>query len=461
MSLTLAEIAAATGGVLHDVGDPEVIVNAPGASDSRAVRDGGLFVAVSGARVDGHDFVPEAVRRGAACVLAERPVGAPAVVVDDVQAALGRLAQYALTRTADAQIVALTGSAGKTTTKDLLAQVLGRHGETVATPGSFNTEIGLPLTVLLADESTRYLVLEMGARHKGDIAYLTTLTPPRIGIVLNVGSAHVGEFGGRQAIAEAKGELVESLPPAADGGVAVLNADDDLVAAMATRTAAAVVTYGTGQDATVRATDVRTDAGRAAFTLHTPDGSAPVRLRLLGAHQVHNALAVAAAAHVLGMDTAAIGEALSAAEPVSAGRLEVLERADGVTIVNDAFNANTESTRAGLHALVSLAAGRPMVAVLGEMRELGDTARAAHEEIGGLVAELGVGTLVTVGTGDEITALAGAARRGGCPRIESVPDPDALLPVLNGLLTPADVVLVKASRSVGLEKFADILQAEC
>jgi UDP-N-acetylmuramoyl-tripeptide--D-alanyl-D-alanine ligase len=460
ITLTLAEIAAATGGTLHDAPDPLMRVTGRSASDSRDVGPGGMFVAVTGARVDGHDFVDTAMAAGATCVLASRPVGVPAVVVSDVTVALGRIAQHVLTRTG-AQIVALTGSAGKTTAKDLLAQVLARHGETVATPGSFNTEIGLPLTVMRAGESTCYLVLEMGARHQGDIAYLATLTPPSIGIVLNVGSAHVGEFGSREAIATAKSELVQALPASADGGVAILNADDDLVAAMAQRTSARVVSYGTADTADVRATDIRLTAGRASFVLHTPQGSAPVSLRLLGVHQVHNALAVAAASHVLGMDTPQICEALSAAEPVSAARLEVLERADGVTIVNDAFNANSESMRAGLETLASLAQGRRMIAVLGTMRELGDTATTAHQAVGRLVGDLGIEVLVTVGTTGEVAALAEAARaHSHAPHIESAADPDVLLPLLNGLLKSGDVVLIKASRSVGLEKFADIVHAE-
>ncbi|WP_455361248.1 UDP-N-acetylmuramoyl-tripeptide--D-alanyl-D-alanine ligase [Streptomyces sp. SYSU K21746] len=459
ITLTLAEIADATGGTLHDAPDPQMQVTGRSASDSREVGPGGMFVAVAGARVDGHDFVDQAVATGASCVLATRPVGVPAVVVPDVTAALGRLAQHVLTRTG-AQIIALTGSAGKTSTKDLLAQVLSRHGETVATPGSFNTEIGLPLTVMRAAESTRYLVLEMGARHQGDIAYLASLTPPQVGTVLNVGSAHIGEFGSRDAIATAKGELIEALPSAAEGGVAVLNADDELVAAMAPRTSAAVVTYGTGENADIRATDIQVTAGRASFTLYTPHGSGPVQLRLLGAHQVHNALAVAAAVHAVGMATDRIAEALSAAEPVSAGRLQVLERADGVTIINDAFNANTESMRAGLETLTSVAGDRRTVAVLGEMKELGDTAKAAHAAVGKLVGDLGIDVLVTVGTTAEMTALVEAARPSSPLRIESADDPDVLLPLLNRLLNSGDVVLLKASKSVGLEKLANILHAE-
>jgi UDP-N-acetylmuramoyl-tripeptide--D-alanyl-D-alanine ligase len=461
ITLTLAEIAEATGGTVHDAPDPErVRVTGRSGSDSRQVGLGGMFVAVTGARVDGHDFVDQAVAGGAVCVLASRPVGVPAVVVPDVTAALGRLAQYALTRTG-AQVVALTGSAGKTTTKDLLAQVLSRHGRTVATPGSFNTEIGLPLTVLSADEDTRYLVLEMGARHVGDIAYLATLTPPTLGIVLNVGSAHVGEFGSREAIAEAKSELVQALPPASEGGVAVLNADDDLVAAMADRTKAAVTYYGTSEQATVRATGIELTAGRAAFHLHTPDGNAPVTLQLLGAHQVHNALAVAATAHALGMPTPAIAEALTSAAPVSAARLEILERPDGITIINDAFNANPESTRAALETLVSLAQGRRTIAVLGEMKELGETSIAAHETIGNLVGALAIGTLVTVGTTPEITAVANTALRADpALTMATTPDIGSLLAILTRLLAPGDVILIKASRSVGLEHFAEILCRE-
>jgi UDP-N-acetylmuramoyl-tripeptide--D-alanyl-D-alanine ligase len=461
ITLTLAEIAEVTGGTVHDAPDLEQVrVTGQSASDSRQVGPGGMFVAVTGARVDGHDFVDQAVAGGAVCVLASRPVGVPAVVVPDVTAALGRLAQYALTRTG-AQVVALTGSAGKTTTKNLLAQVLAHHGRTVATPGSFNTEIGLPLTVLSADEDTRYLVLEMGARHVGDIAYLATLTPPTLGIVLNVGSAHVGEFGSREVTAEAKSELVQALPPASEGGVAILNADDDLVAAMADRTKAAVTYYGTSEQATIRATDVELTAGRAAFRLHTPDANAPVTLQLLGVHQVHNALAVAATAHALGMPTDAIAEALSSAAPISAARLEILERPDGVTIISDAFNANPESTRAALETLASVAQGRRPIAVLGEMKELGPTSVTAHETIGNLVGALAIDTLVTVGTTPEIAALTNAARAAN-PALTTAKasGAESLLATLTPLLAPADVVLIKASRSVGLEHFADVLCRE-
>jgi UDP-N-acetylmuramoyl-tripeptide--D-alanyl-D-alanine ligase len=458
--LSLAEIAAVTGGTLTGAPDPDACVTGPAASDSRQVAPGGLFAAITGARVDGHDFAAQALAAGAACVLASRPVGGPAVIVPDVTAALGQLARHALTRVKDVTVIALTGSAGKTSTKDLLAQVLARHGATVATPGSFNTEIGLPLTVLRAGQTTRYLVLEMGARHAGDIRYLTTLTPPRVGIVLNVGSAHLGEFGTRQAIGQAKAELVQALPEAADGGIAILNADDDIVAAMARCTTASVLTYGTGQAAAVRAAGTHLIDGAARFTLHTPSGSAPVVLRLLGAHQVHNALAAAAAAHALGMDTGSIAAALSAAEPHSPGRLQILQCPDGITIINDAFNANPESTAAGLRSLACYAGSRRTVAVLGEMRELGPAAEAAHRDTGRLAAGLGAGVLVTVGHGLTDT-LADAARTSPAPpAIHTADDPDDLLPLLRRLLHPGDVVFIKASRSVGLENFAATLAGD-
>jgi UDP-N-acetylmuramoyl-tripeptide--D-alanyl-D-alanine ligase len=406
--------------------------------------------------VDGHDFAAGAVAAGAVCVLASRPLGVPAVVVGDVMAALGLLAREAGRRTR-ATVIGLTGSAGKTTTKDLLAQVLERHGPTVATARSLNTEVGLPLTMLRADESTRYLVLEMGARHKGDIRYLTGLVPPAAGLVINVGTAHVGEFGSRAEIAEAKGELVEALPDASDGGLAVLNADDPLVAAMAARTAARVLLYGRAAHADVRADDIELVGGRARFTLTAGGASAPVALHYLGAHQVSNSLGAAGVAYGLGMLVPDIAAALSAARPRAAGRLEVTERPDGITIVNDAFNANPDSVRAALETLAAMAAGRRTVAVLGEMAELGELTRQGHEEAGRRAADVGVDILVTVGS-VEAEAAAAAASRGGV-RAVSVPDADAALSALNELLRPGDIVLAKASHAMNLEDLAVTLAA--
>ena len=453
--LTLAEIAAITSGTVHDVPDPSEQVTGPAACDSRQVTPGGMFAALPGARADGYDFAAQALAAGAVCVLASRPVDGPAIVVPDVTAALGALARHVLGHLTDAAVIALTGSSGKTTTKDMLRHVLAQHGPVIAPPGSFNTEIGLPLTVLQADRTTRYLVLEMGTRHIGDIRYLTTLAPPQIGIVLNVGSAHIGEFGSRQAIAQAKGELVEALPGAAHGGTAILNADDPLVAAMAARTTARTISYGTGQ-ACIRATGISLSGGRASFTLHTPGESAPVNLRLLGAHQVHNALAVAATAHTLGMSTAQLAAALSTAEP-SPGRLQIIDLPGNIAIINDAFNANPESMTAGLRSFAGYAASRRMIAVLGEMRELGPCAQAAHAAIGKLVAGLGIHLLITVGNGHTDDLARTAQATSPAPLIQAAQNPEALHAMLPALLRPDDVVFIKASRSVGLEHFAATL----
>ncbi|MFD8982967.1 UDP-N-acetylmuramoyl-tripeptide--D-alanyl-D-alanine ligase [Streptomyces sp. NPDC059564] len=463
IALSLAEIADITGGRPHDIPDPSVRIGGPVVIDSRQVEPGSLFAAFEGEHVDGHDYAERAVAAGAAAVLAARPVGVPAIVVPDVEKALGALARSVVERLGT-DVVALTGSAGKTSTKDLIAQVLQHHAPTVWTPGSLNNEIGLPLTALKATAETRHLVLEMGARGIGHIAYLTGLTPPRIGLVLNVGTAHIGEFGGREAIAQAKGELVEALPAQAEGGVAVLNADDPLVRAMATRTKARTVLFGEAEDAEIRATEVRmTPAGQPAFTLHTPTGCSDVTLRLYGEHHVSNALAAAAVAHVLGMSVEEIATALSGAGTLSRWRMEVTERADGVTIVNDAYNANPESMRAALRALAAMggsarANGGRTWAVLGPMAELGDAALAEHDAVGRLAVRLNVSKLVAVG-GREASWLQLGAYNEGSWGEESVlvSDAQAAVDLLRSELRPGDVVLVKASRSIGLERVAQAL----
>ena len=460
--LTLAEVAQATGGTLYDAPDPQALVSGPVVHDSRLVESGTLFAAVIGERVDGHDYAAGAVERGAVAVLASRPVGVPAVVVDDVLVALARLAG-AVTDRSSAAVVGLTGSAGKTSTKDLIAQVLARIGATVFTEGSFNNEIGFPVTALRVAADTRFLVLEMGARHKGDIAALAGIVPPRIGVVLNVGTAHMGEFGSREAIAEAKGELVEALPAS---GTAVLNADDPLVRAMASRTRARVLLFGESEDAEIRAADVRLDtAGRPAFTLITPEGSAPVALRLYGEHHVSNALAAAAVATECGLGVADTAAALGEAESLSRWRMELTERADGVTVINDAYNANPESMRAALRALAAIGGRGPGArrtwAVLGEMRELGGDSLDEHDAVGRLAVRLNIATLVAVG-GREAACMELGARNEGSWGEESVlvSDADAAIGLLREQIRPGDVVLVKASRSVGLERVAEALLAD-
>ncbi|GAA1843706.1 UDP-N-acetylmuramoyl-tripeptide--D-alanyl-D-alanine ligase [Actinomadura bangladeshensis] len=454
--LPLATIAEITGGTAQ--GPPDVVVSGPVVIDSRAVEPGALFAAFKGERADGHDFAAGALAAGAAAVLSQRAVGGPCVVVPDVAEALGRLARGLLERLPDATVFAVTGSAGKTSTKDLIAHLVSRAGPTVHPPGSFNNEIGLPLTVLRADAATRHLVLEMGARGIGHIAYLTGIARPDVGVVLNVGTAHVGEFGSRENIARAKGEIVEAVPP---GGTAVLNADDPLVAAMASRTRGEVVTFGRGPDAVVRAVDETLDEqGRGRFTLVTPEGSAPVALRLHGAHAVPNALAAAAAARAAGLPVEAVAAALATAVPESRWRMEVTERADGVTVVNDAYNANPDSVRAALDVLVHMARGRRAYAVLGEMAELGDSAVAEHAKIGQHVARSGIAGLIVVGANAAAMAEGAgqvASWTGECVQVDDV---GAAVAALSERLRPRDVVLVKGSRVAGLERAAEALLAE-
>ena len=449
--LTLHEVAEVVGGTL--VGHPDTVVTGTVEFDSRKIGPGGLFLALPGEQVDGHDFVPAALAAGAAAALVSRPVDGPHVLVGDGMAALAALASH-VARRLPATIVGVTGSSGKTSTKDLLAQLLERLGPTVAPPGSFNNELGHPYTVLRADLQTRFLVLENSARGIGHIRFLTGIAPPRVGVVLNVGSAHLGEFGSREAIAQAKGELVEALP--ADG-VAVLNADDRLVMGMRSRTAARVVTFGEQAAADVRAVDLDTDdLGRARFTLVARREQAPVQLRLVGAHHASNALAAAAVALECGMPLPEVAAALAAATPASRWRMEVTERPDGVVLINDAYNANPESMRAALKALAGIARARGArsFAVLGEMAELGTDGPAEHDAIGRLAVRLDISQLIAVGEAARPIQHGGALEGSWNGESRWVPDVDAAIALLRNELRPGDVVLVKASRAASLERVA-------
>ena len=459
--LTLAQIADITAGRLH--GDPAAVVTGEVVIDSRRAGPGGLFAAVPGERADGHDFAAAAVAAGAVAVLATRPVPVPSVLVADVPAALAALARFVIDALPAAAVAGITGSSGKTTTKDLAAQLVERLGPTIAPAGSFNNEFGHPLTVLRADAATRYLVLELSARGPGHIAYLCRVAPPRHGVVLNVGHAHAGEFGGLDQVARAKGELVEALPA---GGTAILNADDPRVLAMAARTAARVVTFGVDdRTAQTRSAEIRAagvhldDLGRPSFTLLTPEGQAAVTLRLHGAHTVPDAVAAAALARELGLGLADIADGLSAAVARSRWRMEVRRRPDGVTVINDAYNANPESVRAALDALRHLAHDGRGFAILGHMAELGEVSRASHEDIGEYAARAELAGLVAVGEEAE-PILAGARRvRAWTGEALAVPDGHAALEALSNHLKPGDVVLVKASRAACLEGVAvDLLE---
>jgi len=459
--LSLSDIAGITGATLDQVADPAAMVTGPVIIDSRATGPGALFAALPGSRVDGHDFAAQAVAAGAAAVLASRPCGAPALIVPDVPAALGRLARAVVDRLPGLDIAGITGSAGKTTTKDLAAQLVEALGPTVAPRASWNNEIGHPLTVLRATEDTRYLVLELSARGPGHIAELCRIAPPRLGVVLCVGHAHEGEFGSIEGVAQAKGELPAALPAASAGGVALLNADDPRVLAMAARTQARAVTFGRSASADVRAGEVRLDdRGRPGFRLSIGGASALIQLRLVGEHNVQNALAAAALASELGMPTGEIAARLSAAEPRSRWRMEVTERADGVTVLNDAYNANPESVRAALDTLAVMARGRRAFAVLGPMSELGTGAAARHEEAGGYAARSGVAGLIVVGDVAAPMLTGAKAEPGWAGELIHAADADAALDALRNQLAPGDVVLVKASRSAGLERVALALTGE-
>ena len=411
--LRLSEIARITGGRVHGGSDAwavDPLVDGPVVTDSREAAAGSLYIARVGEAMDGHLFVAAARAQGAVAALTSRPVtDLPCVVVEDVQAAFVSLAHALVERSTRTVVIGITGSSGKTSTKDLLSSVLQHHGETVATVGSLNSEVGVPLTVCRITPDTAYLVLEMGSRGIGHIAYLTGIAPPRIGVVLNVGTAHVGEFGTREAIGAAKAELVQSLPAA---GFAVLNADDPIVAGMAGQTRAHVIQVGRSDQADVRATGISLDLqARASFTLVTDHDSAPVALGLHGEHHVANALAVAAVALAVGMPLQTVATALGEARPLSRWRMEVHERADGVTVINDAYNANPDSMHAALKALATMGHGRRTWAVLGEMRELGPDSIIEHEAIGRLAVNLRVTHLVAVGDGTQPVDLGPRHRR--------------------------------------------------
>ncbi|MCV7005979.1 UDP-N-acetylmuramoyl-tripeptide--D-alanyl-D-alanine ligase [Mycobacterium gordonae] len=493
IDLTVAQIADIVGGTLADV-SPEVAattrVTGTVEFDSRAIGPGGLFVALPGARADGHDHAASAMAAGAVAVLAARPVGVPAIVVkpqaavDDrasvlehdadgsgaaVLAALAKLAKAVAAELAAGglRIIGITGSSGKTSTKDLVAAVLRPLGEVVAPPGSFNNELGHPWTVLRATRDTDFLILEMSARHPGNIAALAGIATPSIGVVLNVGTAHLGEFGSREIIAQTKSELPQSVP---SSGVVILNADDPLVAAMADVTAARVVRVS--RNAGPKTDDVWAgpvsldELARPQFTLHAGAEQAEVRLGVYGEHQVSNALCAAAVALECGASVEQIAAALAATGPVSRHRMQVSTRADGVTVIDDAYNANPESMRAGLQALAWIAHGeahpRRSWAVLGEMAELGEDAITEHDRIGRLAVRLDVSRLVVVGTGRSMSAMHQGAVMEGSWGEEAVmvDDADGALALLRAELQPGDVVLVKASNSVGLGALADALTAE-
>lgn len=468
IAFTAAEIAEITNGRLD--ADPGITPLSV-VTDSRDATPGSLYVAKPGEHADGHDFVAAAFSAGASLALLERPVadadgnGYPSVLVPDAVLAMGALAAEAVRRIRAARteqgseltVVGITGSAGKTTTKDLLAGILSTQGQTVAPQGSYNGEVGVPLTVFRAGTDTRYLVIEMGATGIGHIRYLADMVRPDIGVVLAVGTAHAGEFGGVANIALAKGELVEAL--AADG-TAIINLDDDRVGAMRSRTEAKVLGFSAEgrAGAAVQALNPDTNAdGNPEFDLQLPDGEGGLHVssRLIGAHHMGNLLAAAGAAWAAGVPGQDIASSLSSQTAASRWRMERTERADGVTIINDAYNANPESMRAALRTLADLGRGRRTWAVLGAMLELGDDSIREHTAVGTQVVRLNISRLLVVGR--EARALYVSAVQEGswgdeCLFAETV---DEAYDVLNAELEPGDLVLFKSSNSVGLRHLGD------
>lgn len=450
---TLAQIARVTGGELSSPEVADVTVDGPVVTDSRRAGPGSLYVARIGEHADGHVYTGSARDRGAVAALVTTPVSdLPFVIVPDVQEAFAALATSLIDTLPELTVVGVTGSSGKTTTKDLIAHVLARHAPTLANVGSLNSEVGVPLTVCHLEPQTRFLVLEMGARGVGHIDYLTDMTHPLVGVVLNVGSAHMGEFGSREAIGRAKAELPRALPA---GGLAVLNADDDVVASMPVRDGVEVRRFGTAADADVRgcAIEMRAD-GCPSFELNVAGSRRPVRLGLMGEHQVWNALATAAVALWAGMSLDAVVTALESARPVSRYRMERSDRADGVTVVNDAYNANPESMTSAVRTLAIMAGEgdrrRRTVVALGPMFELGAGSEDEHAAAGRLAAETGVDVLVAVGEGADADAYARAFTQSGGGEAHRVPDVEAAATLLDSVLRQGDVVLVKSSHSAGL-----------
>jgi UDP-N-acetylmuramoyl-tripeptide--D-alanyl-D-alanine ligase len=462
LAVTADKLAHAVGGRLVS-GSSAVRVTGI-AIDSRTVQPGDAFVALPGDHHDGHEFVQDVLSRGASAVLITRPlaeveglceaamsVGAAVVEADDALIAVQELASWQRDRLA-AIVVGVTGSTGKTTTKDMLTSVLRLRRRTVATTGNRNNELGAPLTILEADADTEVLVVEMAMRGLGQIARLADITRPAIGLVTNVGQSHIEVVGSEDAIAEAKGELVAAIPP---GGLVVLNADDARSSELAARAQASVRRYGLGPEADVRAENVTLDEmSHPSFDLVVGGGRVAVTLPLPGRHNVYNALAAAAVALELGIGLDTVAEGLSAAT-VTDMRMQTFVTASGTTVVNDAYNANPSSMRAAIDTLAAMTADGRRIAVLGDMAELGSYTDLAHFRIGEYVASSGVEALVTVG--ERATRIAEGARAAGMPAtsIDAFASVDAAGDSLSSAVRSGDVVLVKASRVMGLERLVD------
>jgi len=453
--LTVAEIARIIGAEIVGLEPDEVITEVP-VIDSRKVEPGTFFVALPGERVDGNNYAKEAINNGARFAITTLNLGIPSLVVEDAGVALTTLARAVREQIKHCTFIGITGSHGKTTTKDLLGHVLGVAGECIVPPGSFNNEVGVPLTILHVTPQSKFCVVEMGARHMGDIAELCAIAKPHIGIVLVVGTAHLGEFGSREAIARTKGELIDSLP---DHGVAILGTYDPLTPHMGEGSSRKRITFGEKSSCDVRAADLEFREGLAHFDLVSESGRAPVALRLLGAHQVANALAAAAAALEVGISIESVAAALSTAEPASKWRMELHDVREYL-LINDTYNANPESMKAALQTLVHLTQerGGASWAILGKMHELGESERAEHLQIGRLASELGVDHLISVGTDLYLEGLELDPNAGDEMLTHYVLTQEEALEMLQHVQA-GDVLLVKASRAEHLDELSEKLLA--
>lgn len=459
IELSIGEIAAAVSGTIVRPTDAALTVSGSVHTDSRRIESGSIFFAMPGEFTDGHRFADDAVANGAALIVAEHEldVDVPQVIVGSGVRALADLAREVVARVrslGELRVVGITGSNGKTSTKNMLAAILAAEGPTVAPPGSFNNDVGAPFTMLGIDEHTRYLVVEMGADAVGDIARLVSIVVPDVAVVLKVGLAHIGKFGDIETIERAKAEIVTELPESA---VAVLNADDSRVAAMAALTVASVLWFGLAASAQVRADEVEVTASGTSFVVVADGERTPVTLRILGEHHVSNALAAITAARALGVPVGRSVAALESMVRAERRRMEVLIAPEGYTVINDAYNASPDSMAAALKTLAQVRGDGRSFAVLGAMAELGDYSDEEHDRIGRLAVRLNVSQLVIVG--HDARHIHNAAGLEGSWDGESVlvTDADAAYDVLRDQLRPGDVVLVKASNSVGLGSLGDRL----
>jgi UDP-N-acetylmuramoyl-tripeptide--D-alanyl-D-alanine ligase len=442
IKLTLNQIAQIVGGEVLNTDGLQTTSAFPVINSSQATSKT-FFAAFVGANVDGHDYIVEAISNGAQFALVSKDCKSPAIKVNDVRKALRDLAIYVRNELVNLQVIGITGSQGKTTTKDLLRHILSVSGETIAPEESLNNELGVPLLILRCSETTKFCIVEMGARHLGDISYLAEIAKPHVGVVLTVGTAHLGEFGSREIIAKAKSELITSLTA---GGTAILGTYDEFTPNMVVPSGVKRILFGEKSKCEIRAADVEVREGRAHFDLVTPDGRAAVGLQLLGMHQISNALAAAAAATALKIPIETISAALSTAEVSSKWRMEISQIGE-ITLINDSYNANPESVAAALRtlALISQESGGVSWAILGKMQELGESSAAEHAAIGRLVCEIGIDNLVVVGIKDYLADLGSEKEEGASAVHYFDTKADAMAIVEH--FAPGDVVLVKASRS--------------